>query len=145
MYRFNRQSHSYGLTGRWIDDLHVFPFTLSAHGCLKEVSIVAQLHFTSNARIHCSLPAILRLIKTAPSIPVVLGFRDPLWGAARIEALNLSPLLERFRSDFPTTRGICPRIDLHINLALSCCLLTIPDVLETTDGEKSDCCTGRRL
>jgi len=140
IYRFNRQSHSYGPTGRWIEDHLVFPFTLSAHTCLKKVSIFACLHFDSNARIRCALPAILRLIKTAPSIPVFLSFhRDSRYSSVRVERLNLSPLLVRIRSDFPTG-GICPHMDLHINHDLSDCPpnLSIPDVFEMTDNEDSD-------
>jgi hypothetical protein len=102
--------------------------------CLKELSIFAPAATNSDRAIHCALPSIIRLIKTAPSIPdVELHFHR--YELSRIyntdvRPLELSPLLDRLRSDFAGL--ICPRIDLHIYDVWGTRLnLTIPDTLRT--------------
>jgi hypothetical protein len=78
------------------------------------------MDFSISARIrsyptatHCALPAILRLIKTAPSIlDVVLRFKRSQ--KPTIHPLDESPLLDRLRFDFPASVEIRPRFDLLV-------------------------------
>jgi hypothetical protein len=101
----------------WIDDNQKFPFTLSALTCLKNLSIFANVHSymvgPTVTGIHCALPAIVRLAKTAPSIQDVALSFNPRKSSdiASLGRLDWSPL-DLLRSKFA---GIRPRIDLCID------------------------------
>jgi hypothetical protein len=122
-------------TGKDLFAYHIndqaFPFTLSALMCLKELSICVQRcdsEAKSDPALHCALPAILCLIKSAPSLPdVVLRFDRSIFSDP--PPLDSSPLLDRVRSYFAAT---CPRIDLCIFD-----VVTLPDVLGVAEGHQN--------
>jgi hypothetical protein len=96
--------------GLWLEDDVEFPFTLSACKNLKEFCISTLIPWTlaADKSIECALPAIVRLLKTAPSDiqTVILSFECEIPDTKFLGQLDWSLL------DF--LQGVCPRIELRV-------------------------------
>jgi hypothetical protein len=84
---------------------------------------------TAGIEIESSLPAIIRLIKTAPSIQhVILSIYNAVWGIAVIGRLDWSPL-RHLQSDFSGVRP--PRIDIYVSGEGMRCSISNESILES--------------
>jgi hypothetical protein len=105
----------------WIDDdeLEDFSFTLSSLTCLEKLSIFTEINSfrvykpEGETEFSSSLPAIIRLIKTAPSVQhVILNIYYAAWGIAVLGKLDQWSPLDDLRQSDSVRR---PRIDIYIS------------------------------